>query len=274
MHDLAYIVRDAHIPSITKDAKHILWHLASREGGNDASWPSTRTMSLATNISQKGVQRALNCLIEHGLIAVESGKQLGRPNRYRVTLPPGYIDEWYEKNGKRRKVGQRVPPEVGRNVPPGVGQNGGGGGTNAAPTSVTVSHIIETKRSNKNPQQKMSESVSPSEAAYGPTDAHADGAMIATRNGKRSIPQKQAVDVCYELMMPKAEGEKFWRFNQTRGWPLLSTMTLEDIAKAWRDKLLKDCPSACSDERERRRAIEEERKYREMLRKREAEEGA
>ena len=155
MQELAYIVRDAHLPDITKDAKHILWHLASREGENEASWPSTRTMSLCTNISQKGVLRAIQCLKEHNLIEVESGKDAGRPNRYRVTLPEAVVSSWYEQNGKRRKVGQRVPPKVGQGVRPTVGQDVRPGGTNAAPGLDTVTHRKETNMSNKNNQHKI-----------------------------------------------------------------------------------------------------------------------
>lgn len=270
MHDLAYIVRDAHIPSITKDAKHILWHLASREGDNEVSWPSTRTMSLATNISQKGVQRAINCLIANGLIAVESGKQLGRPNHYRVTLPPAYIDEWYENNGKRRKVSQRVRPKVGQDGRAEVGQTGGGGQTIAASPSVTVSDIKETNKSNKNSQEKISQSVSTSAGASEPTHANATLAMNKGGNPKRSIDKKVAMKICYDLGMPMYECESFWLYNQTRGWPLLDTMSLEDNAKAWRNTLNRQCPSAIGDELKRRREAAKQAEERELRRRRDA----
>lgn len=271
MHDLAYIVRDAHIPSITKDAKHILWHLASREGDNEVSWPSTRTMSLATNISQKGVQRALSCLAAHGLIAVESGKQLGRPNHYRVTLPPAYIDEWYEKNGKRRKVSQRVRPKVSQDDQAEVGQTSGGGQSNDAPSSVMVSHIKETNMSNKNNQEKISQSVSMSAAPSEPTDAHRTWAKNMLIAGMRPIAKEEAYWVAYQLGMPPDECEKFWRYNQPKGWPLLETMSLLDIAKTWRDRLKQKCPSALADERARRESEKFMRECYELEKRREAE---
>ena len=252
MQELAYIVRDAHLPDITKDAKHILWHLASREGENEASWPSTRTMSLCTNISQKGVLRAIQCLKKHNLIEVESGKDAGRPNRYRVTLPEAVVSSWYEQNGKRRKVGQRVPPKVGQGVRPTVGQDVRPGGTNAAPGSDTVTHRKETNMSNKNNQQKICSSVSTSQAAPQQTDAHGTWAKNMELVGKRPIAKDEAVWVAYNLGMPPDECEAFWRYNQPKGWPLLETMSLLDIAKTWRDQLKRRCPSAISDERARR----------------------
>ena len=270
MQELAYIVRDAHLPDITKDAKHILWHLASREGENEASWPSTRTMSLCTNISQKGVLRAIQCLKEHNLIEVESGKDAGRPNRYRVTLPEAVVSSWYEQNGKRRKVGQRVPPKVGQGVRPTVGQDVRPGGTNAAPGSDTVTHRKETNMSNKNNQQKICSSVSPSAAPTNGTDAHATWAKNLEQVGRREIGKAEAKWVCWNLGMPKDEGEKFWRFNQTRHWPLLESMSLLDLAKAWRDKLLKECPSAIADEYARRRYEKEQAELRELERRRAA----
>lgn len=270
MQDLAYIVRDAHIPFITKDAKHILWHLASREGDNEVSWPSTRTMSLATNISQKGVQRALNCLVAHGLIVVESGKQFGRPNHYRVTLPPEYIDEWYEKHKSYQQHGRRARPKVGQRDRAEVGQTDGGGQTSAAPSSDTVTDIKETNKSNKNNQEKVSQLVSMSPAPPELTHANATLAMNKGGSPKRSVDKDLAKAVAYSLGMPQWECEEFWVYNQARGWPLLETMSLEDNAKAWRASLNRRCPSAVGDELKRRREEARQAEEREFIRRRDA----
>lgn len=225
------------------------------------SWPSTRTMSLATNISQKGVQRALNCLVAHGLIAVESGKQFGRPNHYRVTLPPEYIDEWYEKHKSYQQLGRRVRPKVG--------QHEQAGRTNGAAGLDTVTHIKETSMNNKNSQEKVSSSVSSTEPCSQLTNADATLAMNQAKSKRRSVPKQEAINVCYELGMSPDEGAKFWRYNQPKGWPLLETMTLLDIAKTWRDRLLKECSSAIADERKRRETEKFERECREAEKRRE-----
>lgn len=271
MQDLAYIVRDAYLPEITKDAKHILWHLASREGDNEVSWPSTRTMSLCTNISQKGVLRAIQCLRAHNLIEVESGKDSGRPNRYRVTLPEAVISSWYQQNGKRRKVGQGVRPMVGQGVAPSVGQDVRPGGSNAARGLDTMTHRKETIESNKNSQEKICQSVSMSQAANEQTDAYGTWAKNMQLVGKRPIAKKEAIWVAYNLGLPPDECEAFWRYNQPKGWPLLETMSLLDIAKTWRDRLKQKCPSALADERARRESEKFMRECYELEKRREAE---
>lgn len=247
MQELGYIARDAYIPEITKDAKHVLFHLASREGDHDASWASHRTMSMCTNISVRGVQRAIECLIEHGLVAVESGKTAGRANRYRVTLPQRIVDEWYRQNGKRRKVSHRDVPSLRQPDAPGFGQPDGAGAPKDAQGYATVTYRKETLGR----KQSQSESVGPA----APTDSQTAAQAVIQKldTGKFSVDKDHAHRIAYDLGLSKGECEAFWRYNQTRGWPLLAVMTLEDIAKAWLDKWLKAEPSGYANERDRRR---------------------
>ena len=142
MRDIAYIVRDMVIPEITKDAKHILLHLASREGDNETSWPSQRTLSECTNISIKGVQRALNCLLAHNLITRESGKLKGKANCYRVTIPATYIQEYYLKRDEKRGAGNK---EQGRSKRK-VGHSDLLGRPNETQGCVTVTYIKENNK--------------------------------------------------------------------------------------------------------------------------------
>lgn len=262
MSNLAYIVRDAAIPYITKDAKHILDHLASREGGNDGAWPSTATLSRCTNISLKGVQRAINCLIANALVVRTSGKAAGRVNHYRITLPQHYVDEWYAQHPKARREGHADPPRVGRgdeagrpNAPAGVGQRD--------PRSESQ---LEEGKTNRQGNVDVGKSVST--CAQPPPD------VVSLPHGKFVVAKMLAVKVCYEIGCTAEEAYKFWRYNQVRGWPLLATMELVEVARRWRDAWSKEQPDAYRTECERRREEKRRREEAELRRRIEAEDAA
>ena len=237
MRDIAYIVRDMVIPEITKDAKHILLHLASREGDNETSWPSQRTLSECTNISIKGVQRALNCLLAHNLITRESGKLKGKANCYRVTIPATYIQEYYLKRDEKRGTGNRQQGRSKRKV----GHSDLQGRPNETQGCVTVTYIKEN-----NKEENKSKSVS------NPTNRH-------------TIAKNEAAKICYSLGASKEEAFKFWRYNEAKGWPLLDTMTLLDIAKRWIDEWQRREPESYAYEVNRRREAAQDQRIREMI---------
>lgn len=248
MRDIAYIVRDMVIPEITKDAKHILLHLASREGDNETSWPSQRTLSECTNISIKGVQRALNCLLAHNLITRESGKLKGKANCYRVTIPATYIQEYYLKRDqgsgirdqKKRDEGWGMRDER-RGKRKKVGHSDLQGRPNETQGCVTVTYIKEN-----NKEENKSKSVS------NPTNRH-------------TIAKNEAAKICYSLGASKEEAFKFWRYNEAKGWPLLDTMPLPDIAKRWIDEWQRREPESYAYEVNRRREAAQEQRIREMI---------
>lgn len=231
MRDLIFIVRDMVIPEITKDAKHILFHLASREGENAESWASQRTLALTTNISVKGVQRAINCLLEHNLITRESGKLQGKTNRYRVTIPAAYIQEYYANRKPSRKRAQKVSHHDLQGKPPPMRR------------CDTVTYIRETN----NEENK--------------------GKSVRSSTDRPTVAKIDAVKTCYNFGASKDEAEKFWRYNEAKGWPLLKTMTLADIARRWIDEWQRKEPESYAYEVERRRQAAQEQRLRAMIAK-------
>lgn len=279
MHDLAYIVRDSSIPYISKDAKHILDHLASREGGKEESWPSTQTLASCTNISLKGVQRAINCLIENGLVTRVSGKLTGTVNHYKVTLPAHYIDEWCARNRKSaRRVGRADLPPVGHAVLPGRPSEAAGVGHGGLRIEKPLCEGKETET-----QDKVSQSVCLSQSpiaqrhtpppkggrgTFGNEVIERDekGVAVVERlaNGKFRVDRTYGAFTCWRTGCSNGEAHKFWRYNQARGWPLLADgMSLLDIALRWRDAWMASDPEGYRQERELRAAAglrkEEER---------------
>ena len=261
MRDFAYVVRDSVIPYITSNAKHVLDHLASREGENGEAWPSAQTISSCTNISVKGVQRAIKSLLEHNLIVCTSGKLLGRSNRYKVTLPPELVRAYADKHpNKRVKVSQFARPEVGQGDLPPVGRGDARGGSGAAagvghPDLRSKTILREEKQTNT--QKDVSLSVSlchPSVAtnhtppASGRVDC-GNGTVttmqqpiVCLANGRYKVDRIHAARTCWEIGVSNEEAYKFWRYNQVRGWPLLATMELVDIARRWRDTWQREHP--------------------------------
>jgi len=271
MLDFAYIVRDSVIPYITKDAKHILEHLASREGDNCGSWPSTQTLASCTNISLKGVQRAINCLLENHLITRESGKQAGRVNHYKVTLPSSYVEAWVSLHKKTRRVRQGDLPAVSRPDLPSVGRPVLPGKSNP---SLGVGHgglqiqTLSCEHKTTHTKQEVSSSVSSCcLPAAGDCQTQPQSGRMTIANepgttkgakivkmgpGKFSVDKVYAARICWESGSPNQEAYNFWRYNQARGWPLLATMTIEDIAKEWTSRWQRKHPDAYAHEQELR----------------------
>ena len=257
MRDIAYIVRDMVIPEITKDAKHILLHLASREGDNETSWPSQRTLAQCTNISIKGVQRALNCLLAHNLITRDSGKLKGKANCYRVTIPAVYIQEYYMKRDQGSGVRDQKKRDEGwgmrderRGKRKKVGHSDLRGRPNETQGCVTMTYIKEN-----NKEENKSK-------------------LVSLRTNRQTIAKNDAVKVCYSLGASAEESYKFWRFNESKGWPLLATMTLQDIAKTWIDEWRRKEPQAYAYEVERRREAAREAEFRRLAAEMRREEGS
>ena len=256
MQDFAYIVRDSVIPYITSNAKHVLDHLASREGENGEAWPSTKTISDCTNISMKGVQRAINQLLENHLITRTSGKLLGRSNRYKVTLPLELVQIYADQHPQKRiRVKDYAPQEVGRADLPTVGHGDARGRTIGAdgvgrPDLRSKSILCENKTTDT--QKDVCKSVSLSTAPQQPT-------IQKLPRGRFSVDRTFAARTCYDVGASNEEAYKFWRYNQTRGWPLLATMELIDVARRWRDTWRREHPDEYEHEQDVRRAAKERR---------------
>ena len=263
MRDFAYIVRDSVIPYISSNAKHVLDHLASREGENGEAWPSAKTISDCTNISVKGVQRAIKSLLENHLIVCTSGKLLGKSNRYRVTLPPELVQIYAQKHpGKRIKVSQFARAEVGQSDLPAVGRRdarGRSGGTSEVGQPDLQSKTILREEK----QTKINKDVSPSVRSCHPSAATTttpppSGRVVCGNgtvttephrtvierlpNGRFKVDRIHAARTCWEVGVSNEQAYKFWRYNQVRGWPLLATMELVDIARRWRDTWQRENP--------------------------------
>lgn len=281
MSNLAYIVRDSHIPYITKDAKHILDHLASREGENDESWPSTRTLSECTNISLKGVQRAINCLIANELIVRTSGKQSGSANHYKVTLPQFYADAWRKDAKKGKRVRQHDLPTVGHAVPPRRPSDAAGVGQGDAQREKVTCEEKSTQTQNKVSESVRSSSQSPvakrltlpskgNRAAVGNEVIERDekGAPVICRlaEGRYTVDRTYGAYTCWRTGCSNEEAHKFWRYNQSRGWPLLASgMSLLDIALRWRDTWSAMDPEGYRYERERRQSAERRKQEQRLM---------
>ena len=269
MQDLAYIVRDSVIPYINANAKHVLDHLASREGENGEAWPSAQTIADCTCISVKGVQRAINCLLENRLITRTSGKLTGRSNHYKVTLPLELIQIYAEKHpNKRIKVGQIARSEVGQSDLPPVGHRDPGGRTSAGSgvghpdlRSKTLMSENKTTQTQKDVSSSVSLCHPPIATNRTPPKSGGvdcgNGAVtkapqgeLITRlpNGRFKVDRIHAAYTCWQVGVSNEEAYKFWRYNQTRGWPLLATMALIDIARRWRDKWQHEHPDEFNHE--------------------------
>lgn len=259
MLDFAYIVRDAVIPYISKDAKHVLEHLASRQGDNNCSWPSTQTLADCTNISLKGVQRAINCLIANRLIIRESGKQAGRTNRYKVTLPSGYVEAWLIQHKRTRKVRQGDLPHVGQGVLPGgskptsgVGQCDSRKETQSSEKTLTANQQTVSKSVGRPASIHTHTPTKGDVCAYETPVPTKDEPIVRLPGGKYSVHKDYAAHVCRETGSSSDESFAFWSYNQLRGWPKLAAMSLVDIAKAWTKNWQKKHPEEYAHERDLR----------------------
>ena len=264
MQDLAYIVRDSVIPYINANAKHVLDHLASREGENGEAWPSAQTIADCTCISVKGVQRAINCLLENRLITRTSGKLTGRSNHYKVTLPLELIQIYAEKHpNKRIKPSQFARSEVGHSDLPPVGHRDPGGRTSAGsgvghPDLRSKTLLSENKTTQTQKDVSSSVSLCHPPIATNRTPPKSGGVdcgngavtnkpqgELITRlpNGRFKVDRIHAAYTCWQVGVSNEEAYKFWRYNQVRGWPLLATMDLIDIARRWRDTWQREHPA-------------------------------
>lgn len=91
--------------------------------------------------------------------------------------------------------------------------------------------------------------------------------LVGLRTNRQTIAKNDAVKVCYSLGASAEESYKFWRFNESKGWPLLATMTLQDIAKTWIDEWKRKEPQAYAYEVERRREAAREAEFRRLAAK-------
>ena len=81
-------------------------------------------------------------------------------------------------------------------------------------------------------------------------------------SGRFSVDRIYAAKTCWEVGVSNEEAYKFWRYNQTRGWPLLATMQLVDVARRWRDKWMREDPGGYEHEQEIRREARRARERR------------
>ena len=292
MQDFAYIVRDSVIPYISSNAKHVLDHLASREGENGVAWPSAQTIADCTNISLRGVQRAIRSLLDHRLIVCVSGKLTGKSNRYKVTLPAAliqtYADNYPQKHIRVKdfatsEVCHADAPPIRHADTPTVGQGDARGATGDAagvrhPDGRSKTLLIENKTTNI--QKDVSQSVSlchpPIVTTHTPPKSGRvcldngavtkstppDGCVRRLPSGRFSVDRTYAAKTCWEVGASNEQAYKFWRYNQTRGWPLLATMELVDVARRWRDRWQREHPDAYQHEQDIRREAKERRERR------------
>ena len=280
MQDFAYIVRDSVIPYISSNDKHVLDHLASREGENGEAWPSAQTIADCTNISLRGVQRAIKSLLDHRLIVCVSGKLTGRSNRYKVTLPAALIQAYADEHPKKRiKVTDFATSEVCHADAPTVGQGDARGATSAAsgvrhPDGRSKTILLENKTTNT--QKDVSQSVSlchpPIVTTHTPpqsgrvcldngavTKSTPHACITRLANGRFSVDRTYAAKTCWDVGASNEQAYKFWRYNQTRGWPLLATMQLIDVARRWRDRWQREHPDEYQHEQDLRQEARERR---------------
>ena len=78
-------------------------------------------------------------------------------------------------------------------------------------------------------------------------------------SGRFSVDRIYASKTCWDVGASNEQAYKFWRYNQTRGWPLLATMELVDIARRWRDRWQREHPDEYDHEQDIRRKARERR---------------
>jgi DNA-binding MarR family transcriptional regulator len=69
-------------------------HLCRRAGANGRAWPGMQSIAAKCRMGKAKVKMCLIALVERGMIEVESGKQDGKPNVYRLND----LDKWLDQN--------------------------------------------------------------------------------------------------------------------------------------------------------------------------------
>ena len=226
---------DRDLSTVAVLALHVLAH---KMGSHAFCWPSYEYIGTKIRKSARTAYTACQELVQAGLLHIESGKERGGANRFRILIPEDYhlmftaenkghpkrFDPHWEENRRYvhnsplvNKVGSPLHTPVGNALHTGVGKTGAKVGK-IPPQGMKPVADNQSKQTEKILQQEMfapdaSAVLPPPENAYlPPTDT------VRFRDLVR--------DTCYELGAPESVILRIYEHNRITNWSVLRKKTL------------------------------------------------